>query len=288
MHELILTMLARYSCQTYQDYQNALKEIIQEIALLGLWRGKFFEKAAFYGGTALRILYGLDRFSEDLDFSLLEPSQKFQLNHYFSFLEAEITSFGFKVSLSDKIKNKETAIQSAFIKAGTKQHFLEIQAPDYITDKIHRDTLLRIKIEIDIDPPPGFKTEVKSLLQPIPFMVNTYQASDLFAGKCHAVLCRPWQKRVKGRDWYDLVWYVGRNVPVHLAHLQKRLEQTGQWPKDQAIAPANIFDLLVEKIDSVDFTSAKKEVMPFLKDPDSVEIWSKYFFKEIISKMRFI
>ncbi len=287
MHEIIAVMLARYSCQTYQDYQNALKEIIQEIALLGLWRGKFFEKAAFYGGTALRILYGLDRFSEDLDFSLLEPNKKFQLNHYFSFLEAEISSFGFKVFVSDKLKNKETAIQSAFIKAGTKQHFLEIKAPDYITQKIHRDDSLRIKIEIDIDPPRDFKTEVKPLLQPIPFMVNTYQLPDLFAGKCHAILCRPWQKRVKGRDWYDFVWYIGRNVPVHLNHLQKRLEQTSAWTKDQSITSADVIELLTHKIETVDFNSAKREVSPFLKDPDSVEIWSKLFFRGILSKMRF-
>ncbi len=288
MNEVINTMLSRYSCGTYQDYQNALKEILQEIALLGLWRAKFFEKAAFYGGTALRILYGLDRFSEDLVFSLLEPDKKFKLNHYFSSLEAEIASFGFKVSLTDKLKTKETAIQSAFIKAGTKRHFLEIKAPAYITERIHRDDSLRIKIEIDIDPPPGFNTEVKPLLQPIPFMVNTYQAPDLFAGKCHAILCRAWEKRVKGRDWYDLVWYIGRNVPVNLVHLQKRLEQSGAWAKGQSITSTDIIDLLINKIDAVDFSSAKKEVMPFLKDPDSVEIWSKPFFKEIVFRMKFI
>lgn len=287
MHEVIDVMLSRYSCVTYQDYQNALKEIIQEIALLGLWRAKFFEKAAFYGGTALRILYGLDRFSEDLDFSLLEPDKKFQLNHYFSSLEAEIASFGFQVSLIDKIKTRDTAIQSAFIKAGTKQHLLEIKAPEYITEKIHRDDLLRIKIEINIDPPLGFATEVKPLLQPIPFMVHTYQAPDLFAGKCHAILCRQWQKRVKGRDWYDLVWYIGRDIPVHAEHLQQRLEQTNAWPKGQPLKPLDITKLLMDKIESVDFDSAKKEVMPFLKDTDSVRVWSKHFFKEIIARMRF-
>ncbi|MFT3741405.1 MAG: nucleotidyl transferase AbiEii/AbiGii toxin family protein [Gammaproteobacteria bacterium] len=288
MHEVISAMLVKYDCQNHQDYQNALKEIIHEIALLGLWRSKFFEKAAFYGGTALRILYGLDRFSEDLDFSLLKPDKKFQLNHYFSFLEAEISSFGFKVSINDKIKNKEAAIQSAFIKAGTKQHFLEIQAPNYIVDRIHCDDLLRIKIEIDVNPPSGFNTEVKPLLQPIPFMVNTYQAPDLFAGKCHAILCRPWQNRVKGRDWYDLVWYVSRNIPIHLAHLKKRLEQTAAWNPDEQIVPADVVNLLTKKIDTVDFTSAKKEVMPFLKDIDSVEIWSQSFFSEIVSRIKFV
>lgn len=289
MHEVISAMLARYSCKTLEDYENALKEIIQEIALLGLWRGKFFEKAAFYGGTALRILYGLDRFSEDLDFSLLKPNENFQISHYFSFLEAEISSFGFKVyPLQEKAKNIETTIKSAFIKAGTKQHLLEIQAPNDIAKKIHSDKSLHIKIEIDIDPPSGFKTEVKPLLQPIPFMVNTYQAPDLFAGKFHAILCRKWQKRVKGRDWYDLVWYIGRNIPLHLAHLQKRLEQTGHWPKNKTIHPDDVIELLRNKIDTVDFNDAKKDVISFLKDPDSIEVWSKPFFKEIASRIKFL
>ena len=115
------------------------------------------------------------------------------------------------------------------------------------------------------------------LLESIPFMVNTYQLPDLFAGKCHAILCRPWQKRVKGRDWYDFVWYIVRNVPVHLKHLQKRLEQTSAWTKDQSITSADVIELLTNKIETVDFNSAKREVSPFLKDPDSVEIWSKLF-----------
>src|ERR1700682_2786446 len=114
MHEVISAMLSRYSCQTYQDYQNALKEIIQEIALLGLWRAKFFEKAAFYGGTALRILYGIDRFSEDLDFSLLIPEPNFKLSAYLHAVHTELESFGFTVDVSEKVKTTETAIQSAF------------------------------------------------------------------------------------------------------------------------------------------------------------------------------
>src|SRR5258708_11206041 len=104
MHYAIEQMLKKYNCCSQLDYLNSLKEIFQEIALLGLWRAKFYEKAAFYGGTALRILYGLDRFSEDLDFTLLKNTKNFDLSPYNQAIADELSSFGFKVSVETKIK----------------------------------------------------------------------------------------------------------------------------------------------------------------------------------------
>src|SRR5438309_3791037 len=121
MNPAILSMLDRYKCVTAQDYENALKEIIQEIALLGLWRAKFYEHAAFYGGSALRILYGLDRFSEDLDFTLLRPDKTFSLASYNQAIMDELRSFGFKVEVVTKTKKIVSNIESAFIKADSKQ-----------------------------------------------------------------------------------------------------------------------------------------------------------------------
>ena len=286
MNDVISLMLARYPCQSANDYHNALKEIIQEIALLGLWRSKFFEKAAFYGGTALRILYGLDRFSEDLDFSLLKPNPHFRLTPYLSALKAELDSFGFQVSIDEKTKKSDSTIQSAFIKTGTQGLLLDIKVPPQISARIHSMHLLKIKLEIDIDPPAGFETEVKYLLQPIPFSVNTYAPSDLFAGKIHALLCRPWRGRVKGRDWYDFVWYLGHNIPVHLSHLQNRLIQTNAWPQDKMLTAADLHTLLIQKIDHIDFKAAQQEVAPFLKDPHSVALWSPDFFKTLTKKIQ--
>jgi predicted nucleotidyltransferase component of viral defense system len=288
MNNVIETMLSRYLCHSHKDYENALKEIIQEVALLGLWRAKFFEKAAFYGGTALRILYGLDRFSEDLDFSLLKPDKKFQLERYLASVQAELASLGFNVTLDSKTKITPTAIQSAFIKAGTKEHFLKIDVPEHIRQSTHGMKLLTVKIEIDIDPPPAFETEAKLLLQPIPFMVHSYQPPDLFAGKLHAILCRQWNGRVKGRDWYDLAWYVSHHIPLRIKHLQKRLEQTDAWPKKKILKLSDLVELLTNKIDQINFTTAKKEVMPFLKDLASVQDWSQVFFKEIIAKLKVV
>ncbi len=274
-------MLMRYQCYSREDYENALKEIMQEIALLGLWRAKFFEKAAFYGGTALRILHGLDRFSEDLDFSLLVPMPHFSLTPYNTAIAMELQSFGLETTVDTKVKSNETAIKSAFIKANTKKQLLNIQLPVDMLKLMHRNDSIKIKMEIDTDPPGKFQTESKLLLQPIPFNVHSFQLPDLFAGKLHALLCRRWQTRVKGRDWYDLVWYLSRAVPVRLQHLQERLLQSGHLTTTDVFNQSSLINLLHQKIISIDFTAAKKDVMPFLKDPHSIALWSADFFKEL-------
>ncbi len=282
----IETMLARYHCQSRNDYENALKEIIQEIALLGLWRAKFFESAAFYGGTALRILYGLDRFSEDLDFSLLTPDTHFDFNPYNDAIKAELAGFNIDVQVNKKAKTKQSAIKSAFIKANTQEQLINIQLPPALTESIHQKHALRIKMEVDTQPPGDFETEAKPLLQPIPFHVNTFQQPDLFAGKIHALLCRGWQNRVKGRDWYDFVWYVARDIPIRLKHLKARLLQTQACAPEEKITLPWLIERLHHKIDQIDITQAKNEVLPFLKDPDSVAVWSPDFFKQVTAQLR--
>lgn len=286
MNPAVLSMLSRYGCVTVQDYENALKEIIQEIALLGLWRSKFFEHAAFYGGTALRILYGLDRFSEDLDFSLLKPQKDFSLRPYLTAIEAELLGMGFRVTVEERDKNVSTAIESAFIKAGTREHFIKITVPEAVSDRIQKNKLMNVRFEVDTDPPGGFNTEVKTLLQPIPFSVNTYKMPDLFAGKLHAVLQRQWRNRVKGRDYYDFVWYVARDVPVHLSHLEKRLRQSDEWTMKRRMQQADLLGLLEKKFDQLDVNAAKKEVAPFLKDPAAIDLWSREFFASLLPRLK--
>ncbi|MBA2653493.1 MAG: nucleotidyl transferase AbiEii/AbiGii toxin family protein [Gammaproteobacteria bacterium] len=286
MNEALEFMLQRYDCKSRKDYENALKEIIQEIALLGLWRSKFFEKAAFYGGTALRILYGLDRFSEDLDFSLLSKDPNFSLDEYLKAIQMELQGIGFEVTIETKNKEYATGIKSAFIKAGTKTNLLKIKMPFEINNIIHRDELLKIKLEVDVNPPGGFQTEAKILLVPIPFSVNTYVPSDLFAGKMHAILCRPWKNRIKGRHWYDLVWYIAREIPVNLQHLEKRLQQTNHWQKNKKLTHDELVSMIEEKIAKIDFNQAKDDVVPFLKNTDSVRLWSNDFFIQLIDKLK--
>jgi predicted nucleotidyltransferase component of viral defense system len=287
MNEALLAMFERYSPASAEDYENAFKEIIQEITLLGLWRTKFFERAAFYGGTALRILYGLDRFSEDMDFSLLKRDKGFDIQPYCTGITDELEGFGLNVKVEKKEKTSESAIESAFIKTGTLENLILIDAPARISKRIPPNRLIKIKLEVDIDPPLGFETEAKYLLQPIPFSVNAYKPPDLFAGKMHALLCRQWKTRVKGRDWYDFVWYVARAIPLHLKHLETRMKQSGHFPKNQRLTQEKLIELLKDKISNLDVKAAKKDVSPMLKDPACVEVWSKTFFGELIERIQY-
>jgi predicted nucleotidyltransferase component of viral defense system len=287
MNEALSAMLLKYKCSSATDYQNAFKETIQHIALLGLWRTKFFEHAAFYGGTALRIFYGLDRFSEDIDFSLLKPNKAFDITPYLNGIKSEIEGFGISISVDERDKSGESPIKSAFIKTGTRKNILLLTPPEKIVKMIHPESLMKIRFEIDVDPPPGFETETKYLLEPIPFSVTLYKPADLFAGKVHAVLCRRWKTRVKGRDWYDFVWYIRKGTPVNLSHLEERMKQTDDLPKGSRLTEDVLKKRLINRIDEVDFNVAKKDVIPLLKDPASVEVWSREFFKEVISQMIF-
>jgi len=286
MHDAIEKMLSKYECHSAEDYTHALREIMQEIVLLGMWRAKFFEHAAFYGGTALRILYGLDRFSEDLDFSLLSPMHDFDIEKYSRALEKELSAFGFDVRVEKKNKAVTTAVQSAFLKANTFNELLVITPDTSIARSVPRGQLLKIKLEVDTDPPPGFFTESKYLLQPIPFAVRTYTLPDLFAGKMHAVLCRKWKNRVKGRDWYDLVWYAANHPKLHLAHLEQRMRQSGHWQEARAMDENVFHALLRDRVETLDVEQARHEVEPFVRHPEALEIWSRDFFHDVASRIK--
>jgi hypothetical protein len=285
MHDAIQQMLAPYACQTRDDYRNAIREILQQLALLGLWRRKFFEHAAFYGGTALRILHGLDRYSEDLDFSLLKPDPEFELADYGSALQREMASFGFEVQFEARSKPKASAIESAFLKANTLHQLIVVKAGTAVLDSQHRREVLRIKLEVDTDPPGGFATVSRPVLVPIPFAVNVYALPDLFAGKMHAILCRKWKNRVKGRDWYDLVWYLGRHPRLHVAHLEQRMRQSGDWTAPDALDRRALMARLRDAIDRLDVRQARTEVTPFVRDRASLDLWSQDFFHQIVERI---
>jgi len=290
MHDAIQAMLNDYHCKTRDDYENAAREIIQDIALLGLWRAKFFEHAAFYGGTALRVLYGMDRYSEDLDFSLLVPNPDFRLGTYGDSLQRELRSFGFHVSFEQpkRSPDRPRTIESAFLKTNTLRELLVIEAKPGILRGLHPDKQLKVKLEVDTDPPPGFKTESQYLLRPIPFSVRAYALPDLFAGKLHAVLCRKWKTRVKGRDWYDFAWYVGRRTPVHLSHFEARMRQSGDYTDTTPLTRELMVGLLCEAAEELEVAKARKEVERFLQDRRAVEVWSNDFFRQIANRIEIV
>lgn len=279
-------MLAKYELHSVDDHVNALREILQEIALCGLWRGKFFERAAFYGGTALRILHGLDRFSEDMDFSLLSPDESFDLAPYCAFMEEELKAWGFPSSIKVKEKTIDSAVESAFLKASTKEVLLAVEAGEEIAGAVHANQVISIRIEIDSDPPPHFHDETRFLLQPLPFSVRIYDPPSLFAGKMHALLCRGWKNRIKGRDWYDLVWYVGQDIPLNLVHLGSRMKQSGHLPSGMPLDESTFREFLREKISALDVERAKVDVERFLVRPSSLNVWSRDFFYAVAEKIR--
>ncbi len=288
MNDAIRSMLSQYRLETKDDYLQALREILQSIALLALWRAKFFESAAFYGGTALRVLYNLDRFSEDMDFSLLAPNPSFDLNKYDKAILTELRAYGFDAEFTPQSKVEDSAVKSAFLKLNTIQSLLAIDVDGAISNKYPKSQAIKIKIEIDTDPPPGFKTEMQPVFQPIPFQVKTYALPDLFAGKMHAALYRKWKVNVKGRDWYDLVWYAGRYPELRLSHLEQRMRQSSDWAGPNSLTPDSFIELYNSKVDDLNIDQARKDVEVFLTDHRATEVWSRDFFKKIINRIQFI
>lgn len=284
MNKSILELLKKYNPQNLRDYENAMKEILQEITLLGLWRGKFFEHSAFYGGTCLRIFHGLNRFSEDLDFSLKKPIIGFKLNKYFTYVKREISSFGFEIDVMEKEKKSETNILSAFIKGQTEKNLLQITIPEGYRDKVPSGSKFKIKFEIDINPPKDFLLETNFVLKPFSFPVLCYSKPSLFAGKLHALVYRKWKERVKGRDWYDFVWYIANDIPVSLKHLKQRMISSNDLERKSKLGKNELEKILLNRIDEVNFTIAKKDIAPFISDSSELEVWSKDFFKMLVKQ----
>jgi len=288
---IIEQMLSKYTIRSENEILNALKEIFQEITLLGLYRGNFFSKAAFYGGTSLRILYGLNRFSEDLDFSLLEKNSDFNIEHYFKYITDEFDALGISVELQKKNKaQKNSNIESAFLKNDTLIHTLniKIQGLEHILGGINFQKQIKIKIEVDTNPPLKFQTEAKTLLMPITFNIVSMTLPNLYAGKMHAVLCRNWKTRVKGRDWYDFEWYVKNNTKLNLEHLQQRMIESSDLDVNQKLDKEKFIELMNSKIDSLDIAKAINEVQPFIKDLSVFEFWSKDYFRLLTNKILFL
>lgn len=286
MMSSIQSMMERYQPQNAEAYRNALKEIVQEIALYGMSKSGFFQEGAFYGGTALRIFYGLHRFSEDMDFSLVHPNSSFALSDYLPAVEEELSAVGLKMRVEQKNKTKVTDIQSAFIKGGTLIQIISIQQTDEVLiPGIHKQEQLKIKLEVDTNPPPGAGFELRYALRPVPYAVRLYDKPSLFAGKIHAVLCRNWMRRIKGRDLYDYVWYLSQDTPVNLFHLQKRLEQSDRWDSSKQLALQDTKDMLKERFSQLDFEAAKKDVIPFLSDASELGLWNAGFFQAITENL---
>lgn len=281
---MIKEWLAEYNPKNKDEAQSALREIMQEVALAGLYRGGFFEKAAFYGGTALRIFHGLDRFSEYLDFSLLQPDPDFSLKKYLDAIQNEFEGLGMQVSIKEKKKVKDTHVDSAFLKSETiwKELVLEGIIPQ---SGLSQQANIKIKIEVDTVPPVGFETEENLLLRPFSFYVKCFTLPYLFAGKMHAFLFRKWKDNVKGRDWYDFEWYVKKGVAMDLKHFIERAKDSRDLTNEKT-TEQQFRKFLTARINSVDIERVKADAVRFIPDSGKIDIWSRKYFNDLSAHLK--
>ena len=273
MNELYERMLSAYDQSTDAARQNAIYEVTQQIVLSGLSDGGFFDKAAFYGGTCLRIFHGLNRFSEDMDFTLLKIDDSFRFEDYFQAIVDQFALVGRQVEIKKKDKKNFGKVESAFLKDTTDVYDISFQ-----TEKS-----IKVKIEVDTVPPGKFGTEQKLLLQPKSFMTRCVTLPCLFAGKIHALVYRAWKNRIKGRDWYDFEWYVRHNVPLDFTHLQERVRQFNH----EEVGKEAFLDKLKERLATSDINQVKTDVIPFLRNPKELDIWSNDYFLQLAQMIKF-
>lgn len=272
-NEIFNQMLSGYDITTEQQKRNAIFEVNQQIILAGLYNGGFFNEAAFYGGTCLRIFHGLQRFSEDMDFSLLAPNENFDFTQYFQPIIDQFALVGREVEIRKKNKKNFGKVESAFLKDNTDVYDITFQ-----TEKS-----VKIKIEVDTQPPLKFKTEQKLLLLPQSFMTRCFTLPTLFAGKMHALVYRAWKNRVKGRDWYDFEWYIRNRIPLDFKHLQERIKEFNGCEKSQE----EFVNDLEQRLGSADIKQVKADVMPFLRNPKEMSIWSNEYFLQLAKMIKF-
>lgn len=266
-------MLSRYQIANTQDRQNAIYEVMQQITLAGLYRGGFFEKAAFYGGTCLRIFHHLERFSEDMDFSLVDKNLPFNLEDYFPAIKEEFKMLGRDIVITKKDKMQFSKIESAFLKEDTSAYDIA-----FSTEKT-----IKIKIEVDTCPPMRFATEERLLLYPYSFMTRCFVLPDLYAGKMHALTFRTWKNRVKGRDWYDFEWYVRNGIKLNFEHLRERIKEFNSID----MTKEEFIECLKERLVTTDIEKVKQDVKPYIKDLHPLDIWSNDYFLQLADMIEF-
>ena len=284
MNGIIQQMISKYNSNTLEERKNSIKEVLQEVILCGLSRANFFDYAAFYGGTALRIFHHLDRFSEDLDFSLISKNSAFSLENYFPILKKELESLGLAFTIEEKVKSIDSNIKSAFLKSNTKELYLSIYEDKVNAEKIVFNELIKIKFEVDVNSPMHANFEYKYGLLPSPYQVRLYDLPSLFAGKLHAIICRTWKDRVKGRDLYDFVFFMQRDTKVNLKHLNARLIDSSFTHEEKSLE--EIKEILINKFNVISFDEARKDVEAFIKDKSVLNFYDKDFFISLVDKLK--
>ena len=278
-------MIKQYKPETSEESKAALREILQSIVLVGLSRGGFFNKASFYGGTALRIFYGLNRYSEDLDFTLNEKDENFDFEYYFKSINDVASSYGLELEFSTKVKKVETPIESAFAKLNTYQTLIKLKVDENLLKILHKDEVMKVKFEVDCNPSLGFDNEIRWLDLPEFASVSVLDQPSLFAGKIHAILCRSYKNNVKGRDYYDFLFYMRQKIKPNMNYLRNKLIETQKLKENDYFDINVLKNMLMEKIESIDFNQVKNDAQKFIFKNENLEYFSKELFVDMIKRL---
>lgn len=279
--QMIQQRLLNYNCKTDVEEQQAIREITQEVVLAALGRGGFFKQALFQGGTCLRIFYGLNRFSEDMDFILREANPDFQLKDHIKHLTDELAAYGYNIEITDRDKADAT-VKKAFLKDDSLGKVIDLRHANQ-TGPMAK---IRIKLEVDTNPPSGGGHELKYLDFPFVSSVAVQDRPSLFAGKIHALLCREY---IKGRDWYDFIWYTGNRTDINYDFLTSAINQLGPWQGQSiAVDKAWLLNELEQKIISMNWKQAAEDVRRFVRvaEQPSLDLWSKELFLGQLDKLK--
>lgn len=278
-------MINLYNPKSLNENKAALREILQSIVLIGLSRVDFFKEASFYGGTALRIFYGLNRYSDDLDFTLNEKNESFSLEPYIESIKNVALSYGIELDVTIKKKEIKTPVESAFAKLNTYQTFINLKINDELAQLLHKDENIKVKFEIDLNPAIGFNVESKWIDMPEFANIIVLDESSLFAGKLHAIICRNYKNTVKGRDYYDFLFYIKKRVKPNLNYLKNKLIESGKIKENDKFDIDTLKVMLKDRFETVDFNQVKTDAERFVFNNEDLSYYSKELFIEMINKL---
>lgn len=284
INDIFYNGIKKYNPNTIIEIKNAMREVLQDIILVSMGKSDFFDSCVFYGGTSLRIFRELPRFSEDLGFTLI-IDKNIILDNYIQFIRKELNSFGIEHTISLKQKNIETTVESVYIDFNLKFLF-DISYSEY-SNQIIDNEILSIKVELEKKHFPGGNTELKILTYPSFSQIRTFDLETLFASKLLAVLKRQWKTRIKGRDFYDYLFYISLGTKVNLLFLENGLKQFGYLNKDDSFTIDTLKNELKKKFELIDFEKAKEDVRPFISSNDRfIDSFNKDIFLSTIDLIK--
>lgn len=278
MNNEVALMIESYHPSNIQEKTNVVKEVLQEVALSGLAKAGFFDHAAFYGGTSLRIFYGLNRFSEDLDFALINQNEDFHIENFFPFLVEHFKSYGININVESKNKAIFSDVQSSFIKVNAQELMASLFPNVDDSKRIVFNQKFKIKFEIDIHNPSGGKSVIISKSDPISYQARVFDLPTLFAGKISALLFRKYLNNVKGRDYYDYLFFINKDIPVNLKYLENKMKNSGNLLENDHLTLEMVKQMLFKRFSTTDFELAKNDIINFIDYNENINQWDASLF----------